>query len=92
MHKYLVERNIPNVGKMNRDQLVAAATKSNQVLDRLGSGIHWQESYVSGDQMFCLYFAKDKDLVRKHADMAGFPADRIIEIQRTVDPALTSLA
>jgi hypothetical protein len=87
MRKYLVERRVPNVGKMDRDQLRAAAAKSNQVLADLAPDVQWQQSFVADDHFFCIYFATDESMVRKHAELAGFPADRVIEIRRTIDPA-----
>ena len=87
MRKFLVERHVPNVGQMERDQLRAAAAKSNQVLAELAPKVQWQQSFVADDHFFCIYFATDPDMVRKHAELAGFAADRIIEIRRTIDPA-----
>lgn len=87
MQKYLIERNIPGIGKMDAARLTAAATKSNEVLAELGPDIQWQQSFVTDDHLYCIYFARNKDLVKKPAELAGFPADRVFEIYRTVDPA-----
>jgi hypothetical protein len=92
MKKYLIERNIPGIGAMDSQQLRAAAVKSNQVLAELGPGVQWQQSFVTDDRLFCIYFANDKSLVKKHADVVGFPADRILEIQRTIDPSVDTAA
>lgn len=87
MRKFLIERHVPNVGQMDRDQLRAAAAKSNQVLADLAPNVQWQQSFVADDHFFCIYFATDADMVRRHAELAGFAADRVIEIRRTIDPA-----
>jgi Nickel responsive protein SCO4226-like len=86
MRKYLIEREIPKVGSLQQAQLQAAAAKSNQVLERLGSDIQWQESFISADKMFCVYLAKDQELIRKHAELSGFPATRITEVSTVIDP------
>ncbi len=86
MKKYLIEREIPKVGSLQQAQLQAAAAKSNQVLQQLGSEIQWQESFISADKMFCVYLAKDQELVQKHADLSGFPATRITEVSTVIDP------
>jgi Protein of unknown function (DUF4242) len=87
MKKYMIEREIPKVGTLEEEKLRGAACKSNQVLHQLGPDIQWQESYLTADKMFCVYLAEDEALVRKHAELNGFPATRITEIGKTIDPA-----
>lgn len=87
MQTYVIERNIPGVGRMTAEQLREAAHKSNQVLDTLGPDIHWQHSYVTGDKLFCIYEAENEDKVREHARQSGFPASRIMPVSSVIDPA-----
>lgn len=86
MKKYLIERAIPSVGTMEREQLRLAAAKSNQVLHQLGPQIQWVESYVAADKLFCIYLAEDEALIHRHAQISGFPATRVTEISKTIDP------
>jgi hypothetical protein len=86
MKKYMIEREIPKVGALEREQLQEAAAKSNQVLRQLGPDIQWSESFLTADKMFCVYLAKDEALIRRHADLSGFPATKITEIGQTIDP------
>ena len=86
LRKYMIERDIPAVGTFEREQLRGAAAKSNEVLTQLGPDIQWQESYVAGDKTFCVYLAKDEAIIRKHAEMSGFPATKITEIRKMIDP------
>ena len=86
MKKYIIERDIPKVGTLERDQLREAAAKSNSVLQQLGPDIQWQESYVAADKTFCIYLAKDESVIRKHAELSGFPATKITEISKMIDP------
>jgi hypothetical protein len=86
MKKYLIEREIPKVGTLERDQLRAAAAKSNQVLHQLGPDIQWVESFVAADKMFCVYLAKDETIIHQHAQISGFPATAVTEISKTIDP------
>ena len=86
LHKFIIERDIPAVGSFEREQLRAAAAKSNEVLKQLGPDIQWQESYVAGDKTFCIYLAKDEAIIRKHAELSGFPATKITEVSKTIDP------
>lgn len=86
MKKYVIEREIPKVGTLEGEQLRSAAAKSNQVLCKLGTGIQWQESFVGADKMFCVYLAKDEEIIRSHAEQSGFPATRITEIGKVIDP------
>jgi hypothetical protein len=86
MRKYIIERDIPEVGTFEREQLRAAAAKSNEVLAQLGAEIQWVESYVAGNKTFCVYLAANENLIRKHAEISGFPATKVTEIKRMIDP------
>jgi Nickel responsive protein SCO4226-like len=86
LRKFVIERDIPKAGTLDRQQLREAAAKSNVVLRKLGPDIQWLESYVADDKLFCIYLASDPDLIRKHAEMSGFPATTITEIRKTIDP------
>ena len=86
LRKFIIERDIPAVGTFQREQLKGAAAKSNEVLKALGADIQWQESYVAADKTFCVYLAKDEAIIRKHAEMSGFPATKITEVRRMIDP------
>ncbi|MEE9300198.1 MAG: DUF4242 domain-containing protein [Alphaproteobacteria bacterium] len=86
MRKYVIERDIPEVGSLEREQLKAAAQKSNEALRQLGPDIQWVESFVAADKTFCIYMAKDEGIIHKHAELSGFPATRVTEIRKMIDP------
>lgn len=86
LRRYIIERDIPKVGSFERDQLRGAAQKSNETLRQLGPDIQWIESYVAGDKTFCVYMAKDESIIRKHAEISGFPATKITEVRKMIDP------
>ena len=86
MKRYMIERDIPQVGTLDREQLREAAKKSNGVLRDLGTDIQWIESFVAGDKTFCIYLAKDEEIIRRHAEISGFPATKITEIRKMIDP------
>jgi hypothetical protein len=86
MRKYIIERGIPGVGRMNSDELCGAAATSNGALAKLAPRVQWQHSYVTGDKTFCVYLAEDEAAVREHASLSGFPADSITEVTSIIDP------
>ncbi len=86
MKRFVIERDMPGVGTLAREQLKEAAQKSNAVLHDLGPDIQWVESYVTGDRIYCVYMAKDEALVHKHAQISGFPANKVSEVRRVIDP------
>ncbi|MBV9332106.1 MAG: DUF4242 domain-containing protein [Alphaproteobacteria bacterium] len=86
MQKYVIERDLPGIGSAEREALKQAAQKSNSVLKKLAPDIQWVESYVAGDKTFCIYLARDEAVIRKHAEMSGFPATKITEVRRMIDP------
>jgi hypothetical protein len=86
LRKFIIERDIPSVGTLERAQLRDAAAKSNAALKELAPDIQWLESYVAENKTFCVYLAKDEDVIRKHAEISGFPATKITEIRKMIDP------
>jgi hypothetical protein len=86
LRKFIIERDIPQVGTLERDQLREAAAKSNGVLRQLGPDIQWVESYVADNKTFCVYLAKDEAIIKKHAEMSGFPATKVTEVRKMIDP------
>ncbi len=90
MKKYMIERDIPKVGTLEREQLRDAAAKSNEALHQLGPDIQWLESFVAADKTFCVYLAKDESLIHKHAQLSGFPATKVTEIGKLIDPSTAS--
>ena len=92
LNRYIIERDIPEVGSMEREQLKAAAATSNALLAELAPEVQWIESFVAADKTFCVYLAKDEDAIRKHAEISGFPATKITEIRKTIDPTTEKAA
>jgi hypothetical protein len=86
LRKYIVERDIPRVGIFERDQLREAAKTSNAALAKLSPDVQWVESFVADDKTFCVYLAKDVGAIQRHADISGFPASKITEVKRMIDP------
>ncbi|MBN9533548.1 MAG: DUF4242 domain-containing protein [Alphaproteobacteria bacterium] len=86
MRKFIIERDIPAVGTLEREELRAAAAKSNEALRTIGPDIQWQESYVAENKTFCVYLAKDEATIRKHAELSGFPATKVTEVRKMIDP------
>jgi hypothetical protein len=91
MKKYVIEREIPQVGSLNQEQLQQAAARSNEALRQLGPDIQWLESFVAADKTFCVYMAKDEAIIRRHAELSGFPASKITEVGKLIDPTTATL-
>ncbi len=87
MKKFVIEREIPNVGQLGEEQLRATAAKSNQVLQQLGPDIEWQESFITADKTFCIYLAKDEAIIRRHAELSGIPVSKITEVGKIIGSA-----
>lgn len=86
MPKYLVEREIPNAAALSPAELQAIAQRSCEVLRQLGPSIQWVQSYVTEDKITCVYISPDVAMILEHARRGGFPADRILEVARIIDP------
>ena len=86
LRKFIIERDMPKVGSFEREQLKAAAAKSNEALAQLAPNVQWTESFVADNKTFCVYLATDEGMIRKHAEISGFPATKINEIRKMIDP------
>lgn len=86
MPKYVIERNMPGVGKMSQAELAGASRVSNEALATLSPRVKWQQSYVTDDKIFCVYMANDPEAIVEHARLAGFPADAIHRVGTVIDP------
>ncbi|NNF35102.1 MAG: DUF4242 domain-containing protein [Saprospiraceae bacterium] len=86
LNTYLIERNIPEAGKLSKDQLQGISEKSCNVLKTMGSGIEWIHSYVAENKVYCIYKAENEELILRHAKEGGFPADKITIVSNVIDP------
>ena len=86
MPKFVIEREIPGAGKLTPEQLQGVSQTSCGVLRELGPQIQWVESLVTDDKIYCVYIAPDEDAVRKHAQMGGFPANKVAQVRAVIDP------
>jgi uncharacterized protein DUF4242 len=86
MPKYIIEREIPGAAALSPAELQAISQKSCGVLRELGPSIQWVQSYVTEDKITCVYIAPNADLIRQHAKLGGFPADRVLEVATIIDP------
>ena len=86
MPKYIIERELPGAGELGDDQIQGISQKSCQVLNELGPQIQWVESFVTDDKIYCVYNAPNKEMIEKHAEKGGFPANKISQVRRIIDP------
>lgn len=86
MPKYVIERDIPNAGKLSAQELKGVSEKSCSVLRNLGPEIQWVESFVTDDKVYCIYIAPNEQIIREHARQGGFPANRISAVRSVISP------
>jgi hypothetical protein len=86
MPKYVIERDIPKAGSLTPQQIRDISQKSCSVLQNLGPQIQWVHSYVTDDKIYCVYIAPNEEMVKEHAKQGGFPANRVSEVKRMIDP------
>lgn len=90
MRKYIIEREVPKIGTLEREQIREVAARSNDALSQLAPHIQWLESFVAEDKTFCVYLAEDESFIHRHAALSGFPANKITAIRKVIDPTTTS--
>jgi hypothetical protein len=90
LKRFVIERDIPEIGSSSDEQLSGAAATSNSALAKLAPRVQWEHSYVANDKTFCIYLAEDEDAIREHAKISGFPATVITEVKSIIDPTTES--
>lgn len=86
MPEYVIEREVPGVGKLTEDEIKQISLKSLEALNELGPKIQWLHSYVTDEKIYCVYFSPDEEPIREHARRSGFPANRVSAVRRMIDP------
>lgn len=86
MPKYVIERDIPNAGKLSPRELQTVSQKSCGVLRNLGPQVQWVESFVADDKIYCIYIAPNEESARERARQGGFPANRISAARSIIGP------
>jgi hypothetical protein len=84
--KYVIERELPGAGNLSDKEIQGISQKSCQVLSNLGPQIQWVESYVTEDKIYCIYISPNIEMIEQHAKEGGFPANRISEVKRIINP------
>lgn len=87
MPTYIIEREIPGADKLSPSELSEIAAKSNEVVSGLDVPYRWITSYVAGDKIYCVHEAPSAEIIRRHAQEAGFPANRVTELAAQIDPS-----
>ncbi len=86
MPKYLIEREIPDAAALSPTELQLISRRSCAALAQLGPSVQWVQSYVTEDKITCIYIAPNVELIRQHASLGRFPADRVLEVATIIDP------
>jgi hypothetical protein len=82
----VIERDLPGVGSLSREQLKDVAGTSNSALAQLAGKAQWVQSFVVDDKTYCIYLADDEAAIHAHAQLSGFPASKVTEVRRVIDP------
>jgi hypothetical protein len=86
MPKYIIERNIPQAGKLSAQELLAISQQSCNVLQEMGQPYHWVQTFVTDDKLYCVHIAPDEQTVREHARRGGFPVHEVAVVRTIIDP------
>ena len=86
MPKFVIEREFPGAGKLTTEELKGVSLKSNEVIEKMSHSVQWIKSYITNDKIYCVYNAKTEEMVRDHAQQAGFPANLVSRVSTVIDP------
>jgi len=91
MKKFVIERNLPGAGNLSSEELQSIAQASCEVIDGMGNGYQWVQSFITEDKIYCIHIAKNEETVRKHAKLGAFPINSITEVKAIIDPMTAHL-
>lgn len=86
MPKFIIERELPQAGKLSPEELQSISQTSCAVLQDMGSKIQWIQSYVTADKIYCIYIAPNVEAIHEHAKQGGFPANSVAAVKTVIDP------
>lgn len=86
MPQFVIERDMPGVGQSSPSELQGASQTSCAVLRNLGPEIQWVHSYVTDNKIYCIYRAPNEEMIRRHAEEGGFPANSVAQVRSVIDP------
>ena len=92
MKKFVIERNLPEAGKLTAEELQAISESSCEVISRLGKPYHWIQSFVTDDKIYCIHIAENEESIREHARLGRFPVTTISEVKASIDPTTGTAA
>lgn len=87
--KYLIDREVPGVGKLSAADLQGMSARSNNVIRGLnheGHDIQWVHSFITDNRILCVYIAPDEQTLREHAIRGEFPVNSITLVETMIDP------
>ena len=91
MKKFIIERTLPINSELSFPELVEISKKSNDVISRLGTPYHWNQTIVCRKKLYCIHIADDASTILTHSEKSGFPADSINEVITIIDPTTAHL-
>ena len=92
MKTYLIQRNLPGAGKLTMAEQKSIAQRSCEVIEELGpKNIKWHLTYITDENLWCVYDANDTQILKEHAKRGPFPCDSIRQIHGTFSPATAKI-
>ena len=86
MPEFLIEREMPGIGKLGPEDLKHASQTSCNVLNELGPTIQWVQSWVTDNKLYCGYRAPSEVRIREQAQRCGFPINKVSQVRSTINP------
>lgn len=86
MPEYVIERDMPGVGSLGKEELRGASQTSCNVIRDLGPAIQWVHSYVTDNKIYCIYRAPNEQIIRDHAERGGFPCNKVSQVKTIISP------
>ena len=84
-HKiYVIERGVPGISSLPMEKQIEVSKGSQKVVSQFGDKLEWDKSFLTREGTFCVYRTDNVDLIKEHASIAGFPADKISAVEHKV--------
>ncbi len=87
LNTYVIERDVPGAGSLTAKDLQEISLTSCNVLNKMDQNeIQWLHSYVTENKIFCVYRAKNEEIIKEHAKKGKFACNSINLLSTRIDP------
>jgi hypothetical protein len=85
MPKYMIERDLGGSVTLPPEELKAMSKRSIEAAKMVDPTVHWLESFITNDKIYCVFIAENDKAIQEHAKHGKFPCTKISKVYTKLD-------